>query len=853
MDDISEMINLYEFVTATNGQILGEPAAQLFDAFSADAAQIKQGQMFVAIATPEGDIQANIRQAIQNGARGLICKNPPQCDTDGVSVVMVRDVVGALMQWAQYMLGRYGTQVIGVAGVAGKSITADAIGRVLSTRYAVHSKPDAADGRLSVPFALASLKPSDQFTVLKLSMSEVGEMGALAEAAQPQTAVITNISNYHMGGFASPDQMAEEMRVLVDLLPPGGVAVINHDDDRVRGLATTTRADVSTYGTSFGADMMAYNIQAGDDGTVFDLRMGNERHNGIKVSFLSKHHINCLLAALQVGLHHDIPLADGLRALGELSPLPGRLRPLDGRGGSRLIDGTYGGGVLSAMGMLDWLEETRKTAERRVFFMLGDIDNPGKNHAAVYRAIGQRAAKVVDVLFTQGTGAAIAGRAALDYGLPPDRVQMTATPQDAIKRFERGYQLDADDLVVINAGIACGMQQFTRSLLEREADIAQLPAPPADSILSHPTRLTWLEINYDAIANNVRQLKAMLSADVALMAVVKADAYGHGAEMTARTALDNGAEWLGVSSVHEALALREAGINAPILAMNYTPPYMARHAMLNDITLTVFDIETASAYDRVAAEINNKVTVHIKLDSGMGRIGVLPDGVVLLVRHLSSLQNVQAEGIFTHFSMADSLSDYTEQQTERFMAALRDIQSATGRTFKYVHAANSAATVAHPAAHFDLVRPGIALYGLHPSDDVTLPEGFQPALTWKTLIAQIKTLPAGHPIGYGNTYITEKPERVALLPVGYGDGYRRGPQNAGEVLVRGQRAPIRGRVSMEKTIISIEHIPQAAVGDEVVLIGKQGSAQITAEQVAANIGTINYEITCNALPRLPRR
>lgn len=844
------MINLYEFIGATNGQLLGEPAAQLFDAFSTDPAQVERGQMFVAIPTPERDTQESIRQAISNGARGLICKQPPQCDTDGVSVVMVRDVVGALMQWSQYVLGRYGTQVIGVAGAAAKSITADAIGRVLSTRYTVHSKPDAADGRLSLPFALASLKPSDQFTVLKLSMNQIGEMGALAEAAQPQTAVITNISRYHISRFLSPDTMAEEMRVLVDLLPPGGVAVLNHDDDRVRGLGNTTRADVSTYGTSFGADMMAYNIQAGDDGTVFDLRMGNERHNGVKVSFLSKHHINCLLAALQVGLHHGVPLTDGLRALGELSPLPGRLRLLEGRGGSRLIDGTHGGGVLSATGMLDWLKETRPTTgERRVFFVLGDIDNPGEHHTASYRAIGQQAAEIADVFITQGAGAAIAGRAALDYGLPPERVPMAATPQDAIKRFERDYQLDAGDLVVVNAGIACGMGQFTRALLERETDADQLPAPPSDSALSHPTRLTWLEIDYDAIANNVRQLKAMLSADVALMAVVKADAYGHGATMTARTALDNGAECLGVSSVQEALALREAGINAPILAMNYTPPYMARHAMLNNITLTVFDIETATAYNRVAAEINATVTVHIKLDSGMGRIGVLPDGAVSLVRHLSSLQNVQVEGIFTHFSMADCVSDYTEQQTERFIAALRDIQSATGRTFKYVHAANSAATVAHPTTHFDMVRPGIALYGLHPSDDVTLPEGFQPALTWKTLIAQIKTLPAGHPIGYGNTYITEKPERVALLPVGYGDGYRRGPHNAGEVLVRGQRAPIRGRVSMEKTMISIDHIPQAIVGDEVVLIGLQGTQRITAEQVAASTGTINYEITCNALPR----
>jgi alanine racemase len=221
-------------------------------------------------------------------------------------------------------------------------------------------------------------------------------------------------------------------------------------------------------------------------------------------------------------------------------------------------------------------------------------------------------------------------------------------------------------------------------------------------------------------------------------------------------------------------------------------------------------------------------------------------------RHLLKMSGLEVEGVYTHFSSADSDPEYTALQVRRFRDLTVPLRAA-GFKFRYVHAANSAGTLASPDNHFNAVRVGIALYGLSPSDTVRVPETFQPVMSWKTLIAQVKTLPAEHPVGYGNTYKTRTEERVAILPVGYADGFRRAPYHWGQVLVRGQFAPIIGRVSMEKTIISVNHIPDVSIGDEVVLLGTQGNNRITADDVAERWGTISYEVVCSVLPRIPRR
>ena len=362
----------------------------------------------------------------------------------------------------------------------------------------------------------------------------------------------------------------------------------------------------------------------------------------------------------------------------------------------------------------------------------------------------------------------------------------------------------------------------------------------------HPS---WLEINLDALAYNVGAIKHFVGPNVALSAVVKANAYGHGAIDIARTALNSGATRLCVAYLGEAIQLREAGITAPILVLAYTPAHAIAEAIQHDVAFSISELALGQAASRAAVALQKPARVHLKIDTGMSRLGVLANEAVPLIEALIELPGLHLEGIFTHFSWADGDPDYTTLQLGRLNMVLAQLRHPVT-----IHAANSAATLNHPEAHFDQVRPGIALYGLTPfaSGWGQLPVDLQPVLAWKAQLALVKTLPTGTPISYGNTYTCESERRIGVVPVGYADGFRRAPHHFGSVLIDGQHAPILGRVCMDQTIVDVTHIPNARTDSKVVIIGQQGQARISAEDVATQLGTINYEVTTALAARLPR-
>ncbi len=374
---------------------------------------------------------------------------------------------------------------------------------------------------------------------------------------------------------------------------------------------------------------------------------------------------------------------------------------------------------------------------------------------------------------------------------------------------------------------------------------------PLPSAALPPGTTTWLEIDQAAIGHNLRLLRGLTGPQTRLMAVIKADAYGHGARATARSVLAAGAAALGVASLAEALELRDAGIDAPILVLSFVPPSALPTALNHDLTLTIFDAAQARACDRQARKAGRRLKAHVKLDSGMGRMGALVADAPALQEQLAQMPWLQLEGCYTHFALADEDIDWTREQLRRFLAAVHAMRR-RGARFPTLHSANSAATLNLPESHLDLVRPGIALYGLSPSESAPLPPGFRPALAWKTQIIQLKDLSAGHSVGYGRTWTATCATRMAVLPVGYEHGFRREPHEPRSVLLRGQVAPVIGRISMEKTAVDVSAIPQAQVGDEVVLLGRQGKACISAEMLAARFGSNNYEVVTGLSARMPR-
>src|SRR5574341_406666 len=363
---------------------------------------------------------------------------------------------------------------------------------------------------------------------------------------------------------------------------------------------------------------------------------------------------------------------------------------------------------------------------------------------------------------------------------------------------------------------------------------------------------TSITVDLDAIAHNVRALKKHVGVQVELIAVIKDDAYGHGAIPVGRVALESGATRLAVARVDEGIELRQAGIGAPVLLLCYAIPAEAEQIVRHDISATIATWEVAEALSGLAGGVGKTATVHIKVDTGMGRYGLLPHEIIAFMDGIKNLPHLQVEGIFTHFATADEADkSYALQQFQLFQEVVQAAADARYH-FSVRHAANSAAILDLPATHLDAVRAGIAIYGLYPSDAVSRDVPLQPALALKSHVARVRTLPPGSAIGYGRTFITGRETPLALVPVGYGDGYRRTLSNCGVVLIRGRRAPIRGRVSMDQFVVDVSGIETVWQDDEVVLIGQQGSQRIAAEELAVLAGTINYEIVTGLSRRIPR-
>lgn len=360
-------------------------------------------------------------------------------------------------------------------------------------------------------------------------------------------------------------------------------------------------------------------------------------------------------------------------------------------------------------------------------------------------------------------------------------------------------------------------------------------------------RPTVVEVDLEAIRHNVRLLKPP---NAELMAVVKANGYGHGDEAVARAALEAGATWIGVALVEEGLGLRERGIEAPILVLSQLPHGSEKEALAASLTPTVYTEDGVAGISEAAGALGRAAAVHLKLDTGMHRVGVWPPSRASEVARTIVDSGLELEGLWTHFAASERDDEGTRAQLRRLLEA-RDSAAAEGIRPKLVHAANSGATIRLPETHLDLVRPGAAVYGVDPGGGIGPAFGLRPALTWRSAVTMVKRVPAGDRLSYGGTYRLERNANVATVPVGYGDGYPRGLSSKAEVLVGGRRHRVAGTVTMDQILVDCGD-EEVAMGDEVVLIGASGEDRITAEELAAHVGTIGYEIVTAISERVPR-
>lgn len=378
--------------------------------------------------------------------------------------------------------------------------------------------------------------------------------------------------------------------------------------------------------------------------------------------------------------------------------------------------------------------------------------------------------------------------------------------------------------------------------------------------MHHFLKRTWADINMDAIDHNFRAIRNALKPGVKMCCVVKADAYGHGAPMVAREYQRLGADWFAVSNLEEAIQLRRCAITRPILILGYTPPQNAEELSELNISQTVLSLDYAQQLSRYAQEANVTVNIHLKVDTGMSRIGFLyqnpeRDGASLdEMETAARLPGLAPEGIFTHFAVSDDGDqgeNFTLAQYDCFRKAVEAME-ARGLHFAVRHCANSGAVLDYPELQLDMVRPGIILYGMEPSESIRHPLDLQPAMELKTVISQKKEIPAGATVSYGRTFTASQGTVVATVPIGYADGYPRHFSGKAQMLVRGKRAPIIGRVCMDQLMLDVTEIPGVEEGDVVTVFGRDGDAFLPVDELAALNDTIHYEMVCLVGKRVPR-
>lgn len=363
----------------------------------------------------------------------------------------------------------------------------------------------------------------------------------------------------------------------------------------------------------------------------------------------------------------------------------------------------------------------------------------------------------------------------------------------------------------------------------------------------------YAEINLDAIVKNVDNLMALTKENTGALAVVKADGYGHGDAAVAK-AVAQKVTGYAVATLDEAVNLRENGVKKPILVLGYVDPYEFDILVSHEITATVFDVETAQLLADAARVQKKQAHCHIKVDTGMRRIGLEPDeNGIAIVKQITALKELSADGIFTHFAASDETDKTSAEHQFKLFTDFTGRLEKEGIHFTYRHCANSAAVIDMPQVDLDMVRLGIAMYGMYPSDEVKKEKvELFPALDLKSHITMVKEIPAGEKVSYGGTFTTTRTTKLATVSVGYGDGYPRALSSKGYVLVRGQKAPIVGRVCMDQMMVDVTDIKNVTRADIVTLIGKDGDAEITVEEIAVLAGTFNYEFVCDLGKRIPR-
>ncbi len=769
-------------------------------------------------------LRAGVRAAVVSRADVFEKELPPNR-----TLIQVGNTLEALQRLAAFHRSQFDIPVIGISGSNGKTLVKEMLAAILCLDRKTYRSPLSYNTQVGAALALLGIRPEHEIAIIEAGISLPGEMEKLEHMIRPDHGILTVISKAHIGGLRSLENTLEQKIELFKNMRRDSFLVLNADDPLSMSYAPRATARVVTFGFSEDADVRAEVPRPlPEKGHSFRMKIFNE-HLDISLPLPGHFNIVNALAAASAAKMLGAPLENIKKGLEEFRPSPMRLEIHTTVTGITLINDTYNSDPASVKGAIDAL--TKVGEGRRKIAMLSEMLDLGLHSREEHIAAGKDVAKAgIDYLITVGDNAQLIGTAASNEGMNPKNIVHTRTYSEAARELEK--IMNRGDVVLFKGSRWFRLERLARDLVGSIG----------------PTRLL---VNLDAIATNIKKIRTIVGDSVEIMSVVKSFGYGNDSIRTSKVAIENGVTYLAVAYPDEGATLRENRIDTPILVFNVLPEE-ADKIIRYRLNSAIPSLDLAEALN-VAAKGHPKIPVHLKIDTGMGRSGVWHEEAIPFIERVFKMENLCVEGIMTHFSSADDpeSDNYTLAQIAAFNQVL-DRAAKLGRSFRYVHAANTSALVRFPETRYSMVRPGLAIYGMYPSASVSNLIDLDRVITFSTKIAQIKSHPAGRCISYNRRFITCRDSLIATLHVGYNDGYPRFQSNKGQALVRGKRAQVVGTVCMDTLMIDVTDIPEASVGDEVVLIGRQGAEEILPDEIASNGGTINYEIVCKISPRVTR-
>ncbi|MGF1506776.1 MAG: alanine racemase [Anaerolineae bacterium] len=830
-------ISLADLQEATGGQLYGSATVERFSGFCFQPDEARPGLIYAAVRDADGDAQRGMAAALAAGASGLICDEPPANDAPRATVLLVGDVIAAVGRWASYLLRQSDITLVGMAGPADTGLTLHALLTVLSSRYSTYANPAATRGLVGLPMSVQGLLDDTNIVAVDLTPEKAADIPDMLAVASPDVLVLTGLG----GRF----NRTVAQRLLEDASFCQAV-VVNAAHPELLDLVHASGANAFAYAPSHtGSDLNVEAVTYTLEHTTARISWRDEPPVDLHLPLVGPVAFSAALAALVVGRLFDVPIAEGCEALQYARVPQGRLRRFHGAEGLTLLDYTFDASAGSLNAILAWYANLDTGPSRKLLVLgaLSDQDPPSVIDLG-------RTVSELDGLIAVGSHAREVLAAARRSGMPPGQAELVYRFPDAVTMLNE--MAIPGDLVLVAGSRTAAMERLVAHLLRDATDRDWLPfrSHTGAAVNAMHRATSWLEVDLDAIANNVTQLTRRLG-ERGLTAVVAANAYGHGELEIAATALANSAQLLAVNTLEEGIRLREGGIAAPILLMGHTPPGHFLQAIEHDLTVTIYGRPGVRALQAAAARARSRVRVHLLVATSPGGLGLTPDQVSPAVRDLLHSSFVEIEGLYTRLKGADDPTQAATGAAQRALfARLLKAVRAAGVPITYAHTVGSAGYLESPRENrFNAVRAGLLIYGLSPSPMVTVPSTFRQALTWKSTIVAISEQNSGDSIGYDRTVQVSTGTRAAVVPVGYADGLRR---EWGNVLVRGRRAPILGGIGMNAISVDISAVTEAQTGDEVVLIGRQGVERLTGGDVALRLRVSPRQVAAGIGYHVPR-